>query len=277
LIVNGQKKRIQAVADAVLAAEVKRTTDKLPSMLPDSALFADDAPKKKKKKKIILQPLHSNVGEQKTADVEYFDVWGDPAIARAAIPRPPPMNRKSHPPTSEDSYRSQTHVRPPPPVEESEEVISVPSADSGMGDLLAGDVINAPTCAVEFPPRPKKEKSDVVIRAHIPKYLPDAQKREMHEALRNGHRILRERQEAKTLPEFERTLEIAAELEAERMERSNRPKKEKEDSLLRFIPDEPEYRVDERPERLSDAPADQRPFSRLERSFEVRRKVGLRE
>jgi hypothetical protein len=46
---------------------------------------------------------------------------------------------------------------------------------------------------------------------------------------------------------------------------------------MRFIADEPEYRVDEQPVRLGDAPADTRPFARLQRSFEERRKVGLHE
>jgi hypothetical protein len=266
-----RKQRIQAVADAVLAAEVKRTTEQLPSLLPDSALFESTSTKKKK---ILLKPPTGTPTDQKTADVEYYDVW---AGAQTSIPRPPPMNRKAKPPSSSDSYRSETHVRPPPPVEEPGKIVRTPPGDSGMGDLLAGDVIAAPVINAEPPPPPKIEKSDVVLRPFIPKWIPDAQKREMRKALREAHKVLRERGEAEFLPEFERVPEIAAEIKAEKEELEKRPKKEKEDHLLRFIAEEPEYRVDEQPERLSDAPGDQRPFARLQRSFEERRKVGLHE
>jgi hypothetical protein len=106
-----RKKRIQALADAVLATEVKRTARNLPSMLPDSALFAspDSAPPKKKKK-IILRPPPQTPAFEKTADVEYCDIWSKPTASPAAMPRPPSMNRKPRPPTSDEAREKKSEI-----------------------------------------------------------------------------------------------------------------------------------------------------------------------
>jgi hypothetical protein len=147
-----------------------------------------------------------------------------------------------------------------------------------MADTLAGDIIaSGPPCAIDPPAPPRHERGDIELVGRIPRHLPDAKKAELKRTLREKQRIIRERAAAALEPEFARTKEVAAELEQRKEELANKPKKEKEDYLMKFIPDEPEYRVDQVPDSLTNAPADQRPFSRLQRSFEQRRKVGLHE
>jgi hypothetical protein len=146
-----------------------------------------------------------------------------------------------------------------------------------MGDTLEGDVLDLPPIAVTLPGPPPKKFNDIQINMHIPKYLPEEQKKKKVAEVKENRRKWKEIQEQKREEQVAITKEevdvVFADLEAEKQ----RPKQEKEDPIMRFIADEPKYEVEERPGKLSEAPADDRPFARLQRSFEQRRKTMLHE
>ena len=281
---RAKEKRIRKVADDVLKSEMQRNAERIPEMVPDSALFEDSTTDGMKKKKIFLHPRPPVTPIPKTADVEYTDIWGEESVKKFERKPKRQLNRqKMALPTSEDSYRSAHHVRKPEEKEAEEEAhdpavtVTITDADQGMGDSLKGDVPNGP--AVDIPAPGPKKKEGYGIRAirTIPKWYPEEKRKQMMQDVKIASRQIREKMEEELLPEFENTKEIAVEVQEKMKEIAEKPKQEKEDKLMNFIAAEPGYDMEKVPETLSELSGDTRPFARIQRSFEQRRKVGLHE
>ncbi|KAH0785197.1 hypothetical protein GPJ56_010840 [Histomonas meleagridis] len=281
-----KEKRIRQVGESALKSEILRNQEKVPEILPDSALFAESIEKPKKKKKIILHPRPEPQPKLKPAE-EYYDIW---ASAPTKSTKPQKKNtKKEYSVPSSMSYRSKELVNPEIEKirkQQEEEANGIQSTitniqyigDSGIGDTLEGDVSNGPL--IDIPaPNPPQRKPKRLLNMPVPKYLPDEQKAKIKREIRENFKLLRQEKEEELVPEFERTKETAEEINKRMEELANRPKKEKEhvDGILNFIADEPSLEMEKLPQNLSEVQADQRPLARLQRSFEIRRKVALHE
>lgn len=293
---HGKKeKRIRKVAEAASQSEKLRNAQKLPEIIPESALFEEDNDTQKKKKKIVLHPRPVYEKEQKTADEELEDIWGKKSISTENHPKPKGRfkPRKSYP-TSNMAYNSATNVVPirqsNEEQEEQELEQNIAVADElvngtieeiihsdGIGDSLAGDVPNLPETTVKLPEKVFAEKFEIQIDGKIPKTMPDDQKKIKYKQLREDLRRIQAKEDAKILPEFEKTKEYQKEIEERIQELASRPKVEKEDRLMKFIPDEPEPDIHKLPENITELPAYSRPFASLQRKFEIERKTILHE
>ena len=188
------------------------------------------------------------------------------------------------------SYRSKELVNPEGikkrKLEEEEEarememlstVPTVTIIDQSVGDTLQGDVSIAPEIDVESP-KVKEKRKKRFLNQPVPKYLPDDVKAKLRQENRERFNEMRKEKEEELEPEFEKTKEAADEIQKALEKSKNKPKKEKKDitgTHLRYIADEPSLEMESLPSSLRDLQADSRPFARLQRSYEVRRKVGL--
>jgi hypothetical protein len=251
---------------------------RLAAAIPDSSLFDRDADLPRRKPKISLPPRRTDIPDHKPAAVEYFDVWGSaPPGESVSVPKSKPQL-----PTSADSYRSPAHVAPkhapvPVPVVDPSIPAEAGEIDTGMGDTLEGDVLDFPPIDVKIPPPPSRKRNDIQINMHIPKYLPEDQKKKLVAEVRENRRKWHEAEALKHAADIEISKEEADEVLAQLEAEKSKPKPEKPDPLMRFIADEPAFEVEAVPASLSEAPAEPRPFARLQKSFEERRKVGLHE
>ena len=286
-----KEKRSRKVSEAALQSEILRNNQKLPEIIPDSALFEEDNDTKEKKKKIVLHPRPVYEKEQKTIDEEIKDIWDINSSIPENYPKPrgKPKAKKNYP-TSSMAYNSSSNVIPRPMPEEDQQDQNLAIADElitetidgvihsdGIGDSTIGDIPHLPETTCKPPEKTSTVKFDIVVDGKVPKSMPDEQKKIKYKALREALKQVQEREDAKILPEFEKTKEYAKEIQEKIEELASRPKKEKEDKLMKFIADEPEFKIYEQPQSLSELPADDRPFARLQRKFEVERKVGLHE
>lgn len=280
---RAKEKRIRKVGDDVLKREMERNAEKIPEIVPDSALF-ENTSDTGKKKKIFLHPRPPAEPIPKTADVEYTDIWGAESVKKFEKRPRKQLNQKKMPlPTSKDSYRSAHHIRKPEEKESDDEVhdpvatVTVTDADQGMGDSLRGDVPTAPVITEPSPAPKQRQSLGVEFNGKIPKWLPEEKRKELKQKLRESFKKVKEIKEQELIPEFEKTKEAAEEVQKQLKELAEKPKREKEDKLMRFIAAEPGYDMESVPKTLGETNGDTRAFARLQRSFEERRKVGLHE
>jgi hypothetical protein len=275
-----KKRRVDQAAASALETEVRLNESRLAAAIPDSSLFDRDSDLPRRKPKVSLPPRRSNVPDLQPASVEYFDLWGEPPPEHLPKRITQPKS-KPPPPKSSDAYRSLTHVVPrraPSPIPVIDPSIpTIHEIDSGMGDTLAGDVLDLPHIDVALPGPPPKKQNDIQINMHIPRWLPEEQKKKKVAEVKANRRRWKELDDEKKEAEVAITQEEADDVMAAVEAEKQRPKQAKEDPIMRFIADEPAYEVEEMPGKLSDAPADARPFARLQRSLESRRKTMLHE
>lgn len=290
---RSKEKRIRKVSEQALQSEILRNTQKLPEIIPESALFEEDSEIQKKKKKIVLHPRPVYEKEPKTMDEEIKNIWDKNLSVAENYPklrgntRPKP---KKNFPTSNMAYNSASNViSPPNPSEEQQDQNAVIANEiitetfeevlhsDGIGDSTIGDVPKVPEVTSKPPEKVSTVSFDIVVDGKIPKSMPDDQKKIKHQALREALRQIQAKEDEKILPEFEKTKEYAKEIQDRKEELASRPKAEKEDKLMKFIADEPNFKIYEQPNSLTELPADDRPFARLQRKFEIERKVGLHE
>lgn len=291
---HNKQKRIRNVAEQALKQEIKHNEEKIPEIVPDSALFTnDDDPVKAKKAKIHIVPRPELEEKPKPPTNEFYDIWGDaPAAPKkqnkrntaAPVNPPKPSVPKSSEAYTAADYRiksktikevieAQTEARTVDPAENVEEG----EHDDGIGDSLQGDVPVVPENIDKIvPPKPnQKPMRNLILNIHIPDNIPVAQKTELRKMIRENNRIDRERREAELLPEWERIEEATKEIDARNAEIAARPPKEKKNRLDKFIADEPEFVADAKPDKLSAMPADLNPAKRMIQSLERREKVPI--
>ena len=291
-----KEKRIRKVAESALQSEIARNAQKVPEIIPESSLFEEDnSNQPEKKKKIVLHPRPSNKPRPKTADEEIEDIWGPSKDIPIGHPKPrakPKQARKAkNYPTSAMAYNSAKIVTPKKEEVEEEgdnndnddyehdaaELENDGVEDTGLGDSVKGDAA-VDIQVNERPPDPVKVlKKDVLFDGKVTKSMPDNIKMQKHQAKREAERKIREIIEEKMLPEFDKVPQYSEEIRKRNEEIAARPKKEKEDKLMKFVADEPEFQVHEKVNSLAEMPGDVRAFSRIQRKFEVERKTALHE
>ncbi|EAY11311.1 hypothetical protein TVAG_344050 [Trichomonas vaginalis G3] len=288
-----KQQREKAVAEAVLQQEIKKSEEKIPDIVPNSALFKeDDGLVEKKKVKIPLHPRPNIEKRPAPPKTELVDLWGEEPVQKKYKPnkyenRVNQKPKKANLPTSDESYNSAKLITQPkkPQIEETETVTAVDPAEEvhdeeyhdGIGDYLEGDVPAVPDNLDKIiPPKPDpKPKHDLILNAYLPENMPVAEKMRIRKIIKENNRIARQRVEDALVPEFENTKQAAKEVEERNKEIASRPKKEKVSHLEKYIADEPLYEAEKVPESTAEITGDSKAFTRLQRSLEVRGVVPL--
>lgn len=291
---RSKEKRIRQGADETLKGEISRNKEKLPEYIKESTFFEEDGEAQKKKKKIVLHPRPVYEKEPKTIDEDIKDIWEANVSFAENYPKPRGKTKqkpKKNFPTSSMAYNSVSIVtpRPPPPEEQQDqntviadelitETIEEVIRSDGIGDSTIGDVPNLPETTSKPPERISTVKFDIEVDGKIPKSMPDDQKKIKHQALREALRQIEAKREEEILPEFEKIKDYEKEIQDKKEELASRPKKEKEDKLMKFIADEPVFEnIHEQITSITDIPADVHQFARWQRKNEIDRKTVLHE
>lgn len=279
---------MRQVGDSALQSQILRNQEKIPEIVPESSLFETNTPAKDKKKKIVIHPRPVVKKTLTTPEQSYYDLWGSEDSSAPRKSKPAPKKRE-YAVGSDMSYRSAKLVNPDgirqrklEAEEEERAALSSVSAvtiidDQSVGDTLLGDAPNAPAVDVESP-QIKEKKKKRLLNQHVPKYLPDDVKAKMKQEIRERFLEMKKEKEEELVPEFEKTKEAAEEIQKAIEKSKNKPKKQKKADHgrhLRFIADEPSLEMEAMPSSLREIQADTRPFARLQRSNEVRRKVCI--
>jgi len=275
---NAREKRMRNIAESALKVEIDQNEKKIPEIIPESSLFSVDNGEKPKKKKLFISPRKYKEEKPSIQKVEYNDIWGDETPSGNVK-----SAKKASLPKSSDSYRSSDLANkkktvleiigesikhnPDPAQNEHKDV------EDGIGDSLAGESPVGPSEPVKISPAPKSkpEKSTLKVNANIPSYLPAENRKKIRTEINENRKILLKMKDEQTQSQFEKDLTEKTDIE----ENNDKEPKQKIDPLERFIIDEPEYEQDSAPSSLSELSGDKKQFARLQRSFEVRRKVGL--
>ena len=279
---NAREKRERKIAEKALEFEKKQNEEKIAEIIPDSSLFKEDDNKpKEKKSKILLHPRPKINEKPPVPKVEYKDLWDTP---KPSIPFKNLPKKQTLPKSSESYHSSDLNIKKKKNIEEifTSEKIQIQTYDpaeqietnfdDGMGDSLSGDqpiILENPITSVP-PVATKKEKDLIKLNAHFPDYLPMDQRIKLRKEIKENNLKLRLQKEKELEEEIKNDLDKPI-----INEKPNNNNKNKIDPIERFLPDEPEYQLEEIPKTLSELPSDQKQFSRLQRDFEIRRKVGL--
>ena len=284
---NRKERRANRVAQAILDIEIERKSEIIPEIVKDEALFTLDGEQKKEKKpKIILHPRLPPNETTKPEIRPFYDLWGDQPASK---PKSKRKNNKKplFAPTSAEAYNSSVLIKPkteeeniipPPPQDPS---ISSFQIDDGVIDTLVdNDVeLRSADTSIAIPAAPAKPPKPVQFPKPIKKYYDQDTKKRLREEQKEAYAKLREIQERPYKEENERFgPEVIEEIQSEIEKQKNREPKPKIDKKAElYIIDEPALEVDEQASKLSELEPDAKGFTRLQRSFEIRRKVGLHE
>lgn len=287
-----KQQREKKVAQEALEREIKKSEQTIPDIVPNSALFKeDDEMAPKKKVKIPLHPRPEIEKRPPPPKTELVDLWGEEPVKKNEkqlkfVNRVNPKPKKANLPTTAESYNSEKLIakpKKPEPVEENikpidpAEEVNDEEYHDGIGDYLEGDVPVAPEGLDKIvPPKPDpKPRKDMILNAYLPESMPVAEKMRIRKIIKENNRIMRQRAEDALVPEFERTLDAAKEVEERNKELAARPKREKESHLEKFIADEPLYEQEKVAESTAEISGDSKAFTRLQRSLEIRGVVPL--
>lgn len=286
---NRKEARIKKVADEAFESEIERKQQKIPDVVKDDALFQLDSEKPKdKKSKIILHPRIPPAELKKPEVRVYTDIWSNekPVKKPRSNSKKIQKQKPKFAPTSAEAYNSEALVKP-----KIEEETSVPPApidpsivytesDDGMVDTMVDHVElpqNDPSIPIPNPPEHPPKL--VEFPRPIKRYYDEETKKRLREETKAARAKLREIQN-KPIEEENANFgpEEIEKLKEQIEEEKNRPHKPKVDVKAEmFIAAEPELRVDKQVEKFTDLQPDTKGFARLQRSFEIRRKVGLHE
>ena len=288
-----QQKRQSEIAQKALESEIKRNDEKIPDIVPDSALFKeDDDENKVKKAKIRLNPRPALEKKTQPPKTEFTDLWGDDNSETSKkakqLKKAKQSNaKKANLPTSAESYTSKDLIttkrkkiddvleskeEAQPAFDPAEEMGEEGEFDDGIGDSTVGDVPVAPEGLdkIVVPESEKKQMKDIILSVHIPQNMPHAERAIKRKMMRENNRLVKAQKQDQLEPEFESTTDAAKEIEEKQKEIAARPKKERVNPKEQFIIDEPTYQMDKVPESLGDVSGDSAQFTRFQRDLELR-------
>ena len=288
-----QQKRQSEIAQKALESEIKRNDEKIPDIVPDSALFKeDDDEEKVKKTKIRLNPRPLLEKKTQPPKTEFTDLWGDDnseTAKKAKLLKKAKQGKmkKANLPTSSESYTSkdlittkrkkvddvlETKEEDVQAFDPAEEMGEEGEYNDGIGDSTIGDVPVQPEGLdkIVVPEPEKKQMKDIILSVHIPQNMPHQERAIKRKMMRDNNKLVKAQQRDQLDPEFEATTEAAKEIEEHQKEIASRPKKEHVNPKEQYIIDEPKYQMDKVPESLGDVSGDTAQFTRFQRDLEIR-------